>query len=279
MPVRNNQKTVALALQSIIAQTYSHWELLLIDDGSADDTLRIISGFSDRRIKVLSDGRSLGLPARLNQAIELCQGNYLARMDGDDICYPHRLEAQVHYLQRHEEIDLVGGSMLIFGDNGRPIGKRVAPEKHASITKRPYRGFPVAHPTFLGRLEWFRRYGYRTDAVRCEDQDMLLRAYKESTFANVQDILLGYREEKVDLRKTLTSRIYFTRSLVKEMMRRKRFDLATRAVVEQQGKMLMDVAAVTTGLHHRLLRHRAYSISTQEAQKWQEVWNMVNNPE
>ena len=93
MPVFNCEKTLIPAVNSILNQTYSNWELFLLDDGSKDKTLEIANSFKDSRIKVIVDGLNKKLPSRLNQAIEMSQGKYFARMDGDDISYPERLQS------------------------------------------------------------------------------------------------------------------------------------------------------------------------------------------
>src|SRR4051794_36827493 len=111
MPVRNNEKTLGVAVRSIVRQTYPQWELLLINDGSTDGTLEVARGFCDERIRVIDEPESRGLPARLNQAVAAARGEYFARMDGDDLSYPERLERQVAYLQAHPEVDLVGAWM------------------------------------------------------------------------------------------------------------------------------------------------------------------------
>src|SRR5579871_2414525 len=92
MPVRNNERTLARAIASILGQTHPQLELILIDDGSSDGTLRVAQSFSDSRIRLFSDGQSLGLSTRLNQAIDVSGGRYFARMDGDDVSYPERFE-------------------------------------------------------------------------------------------------------------------------------------------------------------------------------------------
>ena len=234
MPVRNNRKTLDLAVLSIQAQTYPNWELILIDDGSTDGTDERARQFAaaDSRIRVFVDGRALGLPDRLNQAIALSRGPFLARMDGDDMAYPSRLERQMEYLRTHPTIDLVGSSALVFADDGAALGKRVCAETHEEICARPSAGFALVHPAFFGRMEFFRKYQYRAAAVRCEDQDLLLRSYTEprfmhspamlksqdqdllvrsfnaARFANVPEILMGYREARLDWKKNLNSRRY-----------------------------------------------------------------------
>src|SRR5208337_1726169 len=240
MPVRNNERTVGLALRSILNQTYRHWELLLLNDGSTDETLRIAQGFadSDSRIRIFSDRRSLGLPEQLNRAIAASRGAYFARMDGDDVAYPKRLERQIEYLRQHPDVDLVGAGAVVFRGNGTILGKRPAHEFHKEICARAYTRISMMHPTFLGRIGFFRRFGYRSSAHRCEDQDLLLRGHtnydsakhhwtgmlksqdqdlllrgcNHARYANVPEILLGYREEQLNLKKILVSRYYVAHS-------------------------------------------------------------------
>lgn len=278
MPIRNCEKTVRLAIQSLINQTYTNWELLLIDDGSTDDTVSIACTFNDPRIRLLRDDQSLGLPRRLNEAIGLTRGDYFARMDGDDVSYPKRLETQLGHLIE-KDLDLVGAGMVVFGRGGQLLGKRAAPETHAAICSRPTSGFAVAHPTFLGKASFFRRYMYRVSAVRCEDQDLLLRSYRESRFGNVSCILLGYREERLDLAKLLTSRLFFAVSLWREFRLRGQPFTAARAAAGQGLRATVDTIAISTRLDHRLLRHRALPASISELEEWKQVWSQLStNP-
>ncbi|MDQ6740620.1 MAG: glycosyltransferase [Actinomycetota bacterium] len=270
MPVRNTEKTLTRAVRSIINQTYPHWELLLIDDGSTDETLRIARSFSDPRIGIRADGASLGLPARLNQAVAASRGTYFARMDGDDVSYPARLERQLAYLRDHPEVDLVGTRTLILDPNGTPLGKRPFPEQHQAICRDPVRGFPLAHPTWLASIDFFRRYKYREDAKRSQDQDLLMRAHRGSVFANVPEILLGYYEE-LNLSKLLRSRRTIMGFAFREYSRRGLPHLAVRAIAEQSLKSAVDLVAVSSGLNYRLLRHRARPITASEASEWEQV--------
>ena len=88
MPVRNCEKTIAAAVRSVLNQTFQDWEMLVVDDGSSDGTVAEVRRFEDKRIMLHLDGQSKGLPARLNEAIGVASGEYFARMDGDDVCYP-----------------------------------------------------------------------------------------------------------------------------------------------------------------------------------------------
>ncbi len=193
LPVYNAGLTLPQALASIQLQTFRDWELIFIDDGSTDDCTVGFSS-SDDRIRVVRDGRNLGLAARLNQGIDLARGKYLARMDSDDVAYPSRLERQIEFLDRNPNIDLAGTKAIVFRDEGHPVGLFPFRATHAEICARPWNGFYLPHPTWMGRIEWFRRHRYTIpEVVRAEDQDLLLRTYDSSRFACVDEILFGYR--------------------------------------------------------------------------------------
>jgi glycosyltransferase involved in cell wall biosynthesis len=276
MPVLNCERTLACALRGTILQTYGNWELLLIDDGSSDDTIRVAESFCDPRIRLFHDGRQMGLPARLNQAIQLARGEYLARMDGDDVSFPERLGTQLEYLRAHTEIDLVGASMAVFKGTGELLGVRPCSCTHEEICRRPWAHFTLGHPTWMGRTEWFRLHLYREDAVRMEDQDLLLRSWQDSRFAGIPEILVGFREDSLTLRKMLTGRLNYCRALVRQARITGRYCYWLRGVVAHAGKALVDVAAVATGLNYRVLRSRAQAAPPQDvAIAWREFWRTL----
>lgn len=275
MPVYNCARTLDVAVRSILNQTFSDWELLVVDDGSTDETLNVARACTDSRIRVFADGSHQGLVARLNQAVGLSRGKYFARMDGDDVSYPERLALQVEYLERHSEVDLLGGGILVFGRDGEALGTRESRTTHEDICRRPWAGFYLAHPTWMGQAEWFREHPYRSEAVRCEDQDLLLRTYEKSRFAAISEIVLGYREEKLSLGKLLVSRRSFARSVLLEMIPRRGYAIAAAAVAEQTLKGLADCAAVSTGLDYRILRHRAQPVDKVAVREWTKVWEKV----
>ena len=274
MPVRDCGSTVGVAIRSIVDQTVEDWDLIVIDDGSTDDTLERTRSFDDDRIRVHADGRSLGLAARLNQAIELSSGDYFARMDGDDIAYPTRLERQVSLLSDDPEIDLVGTQMLVFGKGGKPSGYRPSPGGHQEICARPRAGFALAHPTWCGRRRWFERYRYDVAAVRCEDHDLLLRSYEQSRFANVPEILHGYREERIDLPKILSSRYHLVGSVVRSRGWTHRDPWI--AAIEQAAKGATDAAAVAFGAESWMLGHRHRPLSAGALARWTEIWRTID---
>jgi glycosyltransferase involved in cell wall biosynthesis len=279
MPVHNCGKTLRMSIRSVLWQTYPNWELLILDDGSTDETLEIARSFDDSRIRVLVDGSRHGLPARLNEAISQSKGEYLARMDGDDVAYPERLERQIRFLEKHAELDLLGAGILIFRADGQPMGTRTIFQTHAEICRRPWAGFYLPHPTWMAKTAWFRKQRYRTRAVRLEDQDLMLRTYQYSNFASLPEILLAYREESFSVRKALTTRYQFVRLLAREpfICGNNRL-LAWLGMVEHTLKATVEVVAVATGLTYRILRHRARPVDQPTLNRWQQLWSELEAP-
>jgi glycosyltransferase involved in cell wall biosynthesis len=271
MPVYNCRATVAEAIASILNQTFADWELVVLDDGSSDGTPDVVKRFPDQRIFLVEGGTNRGLPACLNQIVRRTKSTYFARMDGDDIAYPDRLRSQVKYLRDHPAVDLVAGAMAIFGSDGEAIGVRRGPEEHHRICARPASGFPMAHPTWMGRTEWFRRNPYPEDAERMEDWAVLFRAHGESRFANMQEVVLGYREASLSLAKLTRARWHQFRFVLKHARTGWEYVSAIEELGRQSAKVAIDAFALGTGLNHRVLRHRIPPITRAEADEWREV--------
>jgi glycosyltransferase involved in cell wall biosynthesis len=218
----NSGRTLRSAVRSIIQQTFSDWELILHDDGSRDRSAEVVRAFNDPRIRFFPDSSNRKRPYRLNQSLAAAKGKYYAVMDGDDIAYPRRLATQVEFLEQHAEVHLVGGGMLVFTGDGLPSGKRQLPVHHSEICARPWKGFPIAQPTFMGRTDWFRAHQYDEGFPIAEDQDLLLRSYQRSCFANIPQIIMGYRENSLKWRRMLRARYFFARSICRQMLRAKK---------------------------------------------------------
>jgi Glycosyl transferase family 2 len=275
VPAYNCEKTLAIAVRSILNQTYGNWELLLMEDGSNDRTLEVAREFSDPRISVFTDHSHKGLVPRLNRAVAMSRGKYFARMDADDVAYPERLERQVEYLERHPGIDLLGCGVLVFKGDGVALGSRHAPQAHEEICRRPAAGFHMGHPTWMGRMEWFRAHSYDAKAVRAEDQVLLLRSYSTSRFACLSEVLCGYREERLDLGKILRGRCSFTIAAFREFFERREYSTALGGALEQCAKAIVDILAISTGLGYMVLRHRARPVATETVARWSGVWTQV----
>lgn len=187
IPCYNCSRFVENAVRSVINQTYQNWELLIIDDGSKDNTVEIIRKIKDSRITIFSDGCNKGLPARLNESIKWARGEYYARMDADDIMHKDRIAKQVAFLMEHPNVDVLGCSAYIINGSNSVLRKR--------IVKNDQRGF--IHPTVIAKTSWFNNNQYNEAMKRSQDIELWLRTKNKSCFANMSDCLFFYREEGV----------------------------------------------------------------------------------
>jgi glycosyltransferase involved in cell wall biosynthesis len=271
----NNEKTLETAIRSILQQSFREWELIVHDDGSRDRSAAVVGCFHDPRIRFFPDWVNRQRPYRLNQSLELAQGQFYAVMDADDVAYPERLEKQVQFLIQHPDVDLVGGGMMVFASEGMPVGKRSPPLRHEQICRKPWTGFPMAQPTFMGRIGWFRLHKYNASFPLAQDQDLLLRSYRSSRFANLPEIVTGYREDRLSWMRLARGRNCLTHGICRQLGVEGRPRLIPEAVLLQAFKSILDGISVLTGLDYRLLRHRARFITGEERQKWRQVYQSV----
>jgi len=194
MPVRDGGSQLKSAVLSVVYQTFRDWEMLVIDDGSTDGAVEQLVALQDRRIRVIRHEVSRGLAVRLNEGVAIARGRYVARMDADDIAFPTRFAKQLALLACDESLDLVGVAIATIDDGDALVGIPPCAFEHEAICARPWQGFHLAHPGWMGRTTWFRANPYRVPApYACEDQELLLRTYQYSRFGCVPEVLLGYR--------------------------------------------------------------------------------------
>lgn len=195
MSVFNRAERVKAAIESLLAQTYSDWDLVVVDDCSTDDTPRTLIEFAarDSRIDVITNETNLGQSASLNRAWKAARGPLLARMDDDDVCLPERFARQVEFLREHPEIDILGTAAEYVDPSGRTLGILRRPASHAELAREMYRNVPVLHPTVMLRREVLDSLdGYNVMLRRAQDHDLWFRAYRRFTFHNLSEPLLRY---------------------------------------------------------------------------------------
>jgi glycosyltransferase involved in cell wall biosynthesis len=225
LPTYNAGDSLFLAVQSVLNQTMSNFELIILDDGSTDSSLQKIMGIKDSRIKIYLDKVNKGLAYRLNQGVEFSNGRYIARMDADDICFARRLELQFNFLEKNSDIDLVATrAMVFYGNDYSLIGLLPYKSSHDLIIASPWKSIPMPHPTWMGRSEWFKRYLYKMpEVIRAEDQELLLRSMDESKFHTLPEVLLAYRQSKFNFRKTVIARVSLLKAQIFNFNQRKQY--------------------------------------------------------
>ncbi|KAA5546131.1 glycosyltransferase family 2 protein [Roseiconus nitratireducens] len=196
LPIYNCERYIEEAIDSVLSQSFDDFELLAFDDGSSDGTLDLLRSLEKRddRIRVFTR-ENRGFAATLNELIEHSRGEYLARMDGDDVCLPDRFQLQVDYLDQHPECGCVGG-WVVFTDNfGRPLIQFKLPAGDAEIQQQLLDGeYPLAHPACMFRRSVFDKvHAYDADFLWGEDADLWLRMGEHFSLANVQEPVLRYR--------------------------------------------------------------------------------------
>lgn len=196
IPCYNAERFIELAIKSVLCQTYDNFELIITDDGSQDKTVEIIRQFTDSRIKLVSDNINRGISFRLNQQIDMANGDIFVRMDADDLMFPTRLEHLIYYLESNPEIDVVGSSAVVINNDNQIIGIRLSSYDFSQPLSFD-RSAIFIHPTVAGRTKWFRKYHYKDEFNGCEDCNLWMRSYAESKFYIIPEPLYFYREPLV----------------------------------------------------------------------------------
>ncbi|MDR1544414.1 MAG: glycosyltransferase family 2 protein [Prevotellaceae bacterium] len=190
MPCFNVEKYVAEAIESMLNQTFGNFELLILDDCSTDRTAEIVKSFADKRIVYHKNETNLGLSENLNVGIRLAKGEYIARMDGDDISVPERLEKQAAVLEKHPEIDICGAGFKWFGTRTSTV---FHPKNHEEIKAQMLFGCPVIIPIFRKNVIIENNLWYRTSAFPAEDYMFWAECVRVAKIYNIQEILFYYR--------------------------------------------------------------------------------------
>lgn len=202
LSVRNGEAYLKLAIDSILAQSFEDFEFIVVDNHSTDDSPQIIKSYEDERIIFTRPKEPLHLAQALNHAASMARGEFVARMDADDVSHADRFEKQVAYLRDHSEIGILGSQIRPIDGEGQFItrGSYQKPETHADIACSLFFGCPLWHPTVMLRksvidkLGW---YGSKTIAGReeysTEDYDLWCRAISHTQIHNLPDVLLDYR--------------------------------------------------------------------------------------
>ncbi len=231
MPVYNASRYLEAAIASIQAQTYTHFELLLVDDASLDDSWKILQRLAaaDPRLRLFRNAQNRGVPYSRNLLFENVSpaSEYLAIMDSDDLAKPERLALQVAYLRSHSELQGVGSALEIINEEGRVIARRGYECTPPKILRQSLSANPFAHPSLLLRRSLLSKIGQYNESFRsCEDYDFLMRALERYSLANLPEALMQYRISSQQWKQThLKDTLSATLSIQRRYLFQRRFFL------------------------------------------------------
>ena len=195
MPVHNGEAFLASAIDSILRQTYADFEFIIINDGSTDSTEEIVKSRTDARIRYLKNAKNMGIANCLNQSLSLAQGEYLARMDADDISLPYRIERQLDFLDENPKIGVLGSASQLIDDNGNLSNVVRFPCENGLLKWQLSFENPIVHSTVMMRRVLVQKAGGYNPETRCsQDYELWWRLRGMTAFSNLQDVLLYLRK-------------------------------------------------------------------------------------
>jgi glycosyltransferase involved in cell wall biosynthesis len=202
LSVRNGERFIREAVESVLRQTYSHFELLIVNDGSTDGTNAVLQSFNDDRINII-ETEGVGLVKALNLGISKANGEYIARMDADDICMPERFAKEVEVLNNNEHIGLVCSDIEVIDEDGKRLGfqKEVINNRKKLLKALSFKGNmkPIIHPTVMMRKSLIDSIGGYREYDAAEDRDLWLRLATITNFFRISTHLLKYRYLKTSV--------------------------------------------------------------------------------
>lgn len=195
MTAYNSEEYIAQAIESILEQTYKDFEFIIINDGSTDRTSDVVGKYAktDKRIKFIDNKVNQGLIAVLNQGLDMCAGEYIARMDSDDISIPERFALQIEYMDKNPHVAVVGGWHEKFGTNIRRTVRRYPAQ--TTLLDSLLQGTPISHPTAMIRRKVLDAHNirYNSDYKHAEDYQFWTQIVQVGEIHNLQKVLLYYR--------------------------------------------------------------------------------------
>lgn len=200
MPAYNREKYIGEAIESVLAQTYTHWELIIVDDGSTDRTAEIVKSYQakDKRIILYQFAENKGIPYARNQCLALAKGEYLANLDSDDIALPERLEKQVKFMEENPEVGICGSKYVFIDDKNRKINEAFympTENEEIKVNLFLYQAH-VFNTTLLIKKRVIKNVKYRLNYNYAQDLKFYADMFHLTKFANLDEILVSYRLHK-----------------------------------------------------------------------------------
>jgi glycosyltransferase involved in cell wall biosynthesis len=245
MPVYNTELYLADSIGSILAQTFTDWELICVDDGSSDGSLEVLRHYehADKRVRVITRPNT-GVTRARNDGIALARGRYIAAMDSDDIALPERLRRQVDYMECHPECVCLGAAVRIVGPDLMPICDEPPPLDHVMIDRQTLAGSgsAIRQPVAMFRAQAVQEVGgYRDECIVHEETDLYLRLAEIGRLANLPNIMLLYRLRLGSVNRTRrTLQEQYGRKAVRDAQIRRGLPISPDVVDLKQGSIQSD---------------------------------------
>ena len=260
MPVFNGEKYLTAAINSILRQTYTNFEFLVLDDGSTDKSVPIVQSFKDARIRHIISHENSGIERTLNKGLKLAQGKYIARMDCDDVSLPHRLQCQVAFMEQNPEIGVLSAAIQIL-KYGHADKVRRWPATDDAIKIHLLFQNPLSHPVIMMRKETIDGFYYPFDCQYAEDYRLWTILANHTKFANLPDILLHYRVHPNQITKNLS---FLSNSGEKKAREAYLTDL------------IEDISPEEVIIHHQI-SEKSRTLNLDNAKQWLEKLARINH--
>ena len=194
MSVYNGEKYLPETIESILNQTFTNFEFLIIDDGSSDNSIKIIESYDDPKIRLICNDENIGQTKTLNKGIKLAKGNFIARSDQDDISSSNRLSIQYNYLNNNPNVALLGSSVYFINNNGSLLYKKQVPTGHNHIMESFCAGNPFMHSSVMFNRDVVMKLdGYSPRYIYSQDADLWLRIARIREIENLKSFLVSIR--------------------------------------------------------------------------------------
>ena len=234
IPFYNAENYLLEAIRSVFAQTYKEWELLLIDDGSTDNSLNIARSVKDARVRVLSDGKNKRLAGRLNEVTKLAKYDFIARMDADDLMVANRLEIQMKEFAENPDIDIVTTGVFSVLNNLELKGVRGSDFLNPSFDDIIAKKVGITHAALIARKSWYQRNEYDESLKIAQDLDLWIRSSKKNDLKikSIAIPLYIYREEDNVTLQKLNRAYKNERKMIKKYAEKGKFKLQLKSYIK-----------------------------------------------
>ena len=218
MSVYNGKNYLCEAINSILNQTFKDFEFLIINDGSTDSTKEILDSYNDPRIRIINNGKNVGLTKSLNKGLQLAGGKYIARQDADDVSAPERLQKEIHFLETHQDYAVVGTFVKILNENSEIIGLLDRLTEDTQIRERLRSDNGITHGSAVIRKKCLLDVGFYDESImRAQDYELWLRLSEKYRLANIPEYLYMWRKhaENIEVKHIAEQKISVILAMIK----------------------------------------------------------------